>query len=182
MAVDKPVSHFSFFKSYYEIMKKLTPEQRDRLLMGMLAFAFDGEWPDFSDDLSLELSFTGMEPNITNSIKNITNGGNGGRPKGKNTPKNPPSKPGLKPSDKTPLNTYKDKERDRDKESKGTNNLLPLEEEDYSSSDGAVAVKTAPPAEQKAPVCPECGKLLKFTPNPITWSCAEHGTVEPKYA
>lgn len=79
--VPAQVDSISFFRSYHEAAQLLTGQQRLRFYDGIAAFAFEGEVPDFTDDTTLRLCWSLVEPNLRKSIENRQNGKRGGRPR-----------------------------------------------------------------------------------------------------
>ncbi len=72
----------TFFRSYYEAIKELEPEQQLEVYNALLSYALDGIEPSLSG--AAKAVFMLMRPNIDTSNrkrqKNIENGANGGRP------------------------------------------------------------------------------------------------------
>lgn len=75
------VNSIAFFYSYYEASQMLEDAQRLRFYDSILEFAFEGVLPDFSDDVTLRLAWTLVQPNVRKSIENHQNGKRGGRPR-----------------------------------------------------------------------------------------------------
>jgi hypothetical protein len=60
---------FYFWRGYWNALKMLpTPEQRDALLMGICAYAFDGEEPDFSGDPILTVVWQVIRDQVAESV------------------------------------------------------------------------------------------------------------------
>lgn len=75
------VKSIAFFYSYYEAAKMLSDAQRLRFYDAITGFAFAGELPDFSDDVTLRLAWSLVMPNVQASIEHRENGKKGGRPR-----------------------------------------------------------------------------------------------------
>jgi len=60
---------FYFWRGYYDALLMLpTPEQRDALTMGICAYAFDGEEPDFSRDPVLSVVWQVIRDQVAESV------------------------------------------------------------------------------------------------------------------
>jgi len=60
---------FYFWRGYYDALKMLpTPEQRDGLVMGLCAYAFDGEEPDYSGDAVLSVVWQIVRDQVAESV------------------------------------------------------------------------------------------------------------------
>lgn len=169
----------TFFASFYETMKKLpTAEDRDRFAMGLLGYAFEGQEPDFSDNLALDLAFTNARPNLDASAKKARtareNGGSGGRPEtnaktdtetNAKTDRKTNRKTNAKTKQKTQplLEKEKEKEREWEKEME-VEPSLSLEKAKVSTdtADGAGCGRAAPP-DGVVPTCPKCGNTVMPT-------------------
>lgn len=174
----------TFFASFYETLKKLpTAEDRERFAMGLLGYAFEGEEPDFSDNLALDLAFTNARPNLDASAKKARvareNGESGGRPE---TNAKTDAKTNAKTDRKTNRRTQplqekeKEKERERDKE-KEVDVSFSLEKTKHSTdtADGAGDGKAAPP-DGVVPTCPHCGGTA--LPGVGGFVCMSHGRLK----
>lgn len=78
---ENPPKSFSFFYSYFEALQTLSDPQRLRLVDAMLEFAFCGVVPDLADDMTLQLAWSLIRPNLERSISNAKSGARGGRPR-----------------------------------------------------------------------------------------------------
>lgn len=175
----------TFFASFYETMKKLpTAEDRDRFAMGLLGYAFEGQEPDFSDNLAIDLAFTNARPNLDASAKKARtareNGGAGGRPE---TKAKTDQKTNRKTNAKTDRKTQPLLEKDMDKEVDMEKEMeveasFPLEEKKLSTgaADGAGCGRAAPPTSLSVlPTCPQCGGIAQLGSGGFV--CVEHGRV-----
>lgn len=60
---------FYFWRGYYDALRMLpTPEQRDALLMGICAYAFEGEEPNFSHDPILSVVWQVIRDQVAESV------------------------------------------------------------------------------------------------------------------
>jgi hypothetical protein len=60
---------FYFWRGYYDALKMLpTAEQRDALTMGICAYAFEGEEPDFSHDPILTVVWQVIRDQVAESV------------------------------------------------------------------------------------------------------------------
>lgn len=186
-------SKITFFASFYETMKKLPDaKDRDRFAMGLLAYAFEGEEPDFTDSLALDLAFTNARPNLDAAAKRARaareNGERGGRPetkaktKGKTeakTDRETKQKTEAKTDQKTDalLEKDMDKEMDMDVDREA---FLPLEEGKPSlgpNARAAAAARATPRTKaRRHPRCPKCGRLLSDRSDGSGMlECLDHG-------
>ena len=78
----------TFFRSYYEAIRELDPDQQLAVYNAMMSYALDGVEPELSG--AAKAVFILMRPNIDSSNRlrqrNAENGANGGRPSQKNKP------------------------------------------------------------------------------------------------
>ena len=64
---------FTFWKSYYDVLKKLTVEQRGEFITKMGEFAFEEKEPTFSEDEEkMEIAWLGIVANLVTSKKKST--------------------------------------------------------------------------------------------------------------
>lgn len=60
---------FTFRESYYDAVRLFsTDEERGRFLLGLCAFAFDGEEPDFAGSSELEIAFACMREHVEQEV------------------------------------------------------------------------------------------------------------------
>lgn len=77
---------FYFWRGYWNALKMLPgAAQRDALVMGVCAYAFDGEEPDFSDDPILAITWAVLRDQVRESVEigrdASRRGSLGGRPR-----------------------------------------------------------------------------------------------------
>lgn len=72
---------FVFYRSFYNILKKMTIEEVMETIMGMCAYALDGEEPTFSQRTA-DISFDLVRPQLDANTRKYINGKKGGAPKG----------------------------------------------------------------------------------------------------
>ena len=150
-------SQVTIYASVYTSLDMLPTEaQQLRYLKAVLAYAFDGLEPDFSDDPILNFGFAQVKPNLDSSRRKAQaareNGAKGGRPKKEKTQEKPNQKPNEKPGlpkDETRKpSDFFEKEKEREGYYPNSNN--PSLSADPCA---AVADRTAPQSQLRCPKC-----------------------------
>lgn len=179
-------SKINFYQSFYETAMKLRDiEQRDAFVMGILAYAFEGKEPDFSDDLVLDIAFTNVKPNIDANAERAkrsrTNGANGGRKPKDKTQSKTQGETQVKTNGKTQTETqaktqskthaHLEIERDKDKLKK----IYPYLSK--AGNDGSVNDEPEPHSQH---ICPSCGGDIATTDGIHTCTRCGKSTTNPQ--
>lgn len=72
---------FVFYRSFYEILLKLNPEQAKEYLITLAEYALDGKEPIISDD-KVDIAWTAAKPQLDANQRKYENSKKGGAPKG----------------------------------------------------------------------------------------------------
>lgn len=187
----------TFFRSYWEAARMLPDDERGRFLEGILAYAFDGDEPDFEGVLAM--AWVLVKPNLDSSARQSEAGRRGGakqadddspkgackgasaeRPKGacKGASANESkgaSKGACKgASEKNPSD--KDREKDMEKDMEGEVHE-PLEVHEPSPCGAGGEPWGALPAPPRAaPSCPVCDGAMRFDVERRVMVCGLCGT------
>lgn len=183
----------TFFRSYWEAARMLPDDERGRFLEGILAYAFDGEEPDFEGVLAM--AWVLVKPNLDSSARQSEAGRRGGakqadedsnkgackgaskgasaeRPKGACKGASANESKGASEKNLSDKDKEKDREKDREVEVHE-----PLEVHEPSTCGAGGEPWGALPAPPRAaPSCPVCDGAMRFDVERRAMVCGLCGT------